>query len=245
MTGPQTPEAALDLRERGAPKDGQPSTLDTRLFMQLLVYQVTRGTEVAHVRGKLTQLLQDGGHPAVLYRDFNHPRGLAVLSWSQEPNDFVQRLHPRLAEVEELELRPELTQVGRSYSSGFEPDLSFWLLERPVATVSNPNWRWAVWYPLRRTGAFEQLPAADRGRILHEHAAIGRSYGTSDLVHDVRLACHGLDANDNEFVLGLVGKELYPLSHVVQAMRKTQQTSQYIAHMGPFFVGYAEWQAPR
>ena len=53
------------------------------------------------------------------------------------------------------------------------------------------------------------------------------------------LACHGLDANDNEFVIGLIGKELHPLSHVVQAMRKTRQTSEFIVQMGPFFVGHA------
>jgi chlorite dismutase len=53
------------------------------------------------------------------------------------------------------------------------------------------------------------------------------------------LACHGLDANDNEFVIGLIGKELHPLSHVVQAMRRTRQTSEFIVQMGPFFVGRA------
>ena len=55
----------------------------------------------------------------------------------------------------------------------------------------------------------------------------------------------GLDANDNEFVLGLIGKELHPLSHVVQTMRKTRQTSQYIVQMGPFFVGHVEWRSSR
>ena len=53
----------------------------------------------------------------------------------------------------------------------------------------------------------------------------------------MRLACHGLDANDNDFVIGLLGHSLHPLSHVVQHMRKTVQTSQYIEKMGPFFVG--------
>jgi len=33
------------------------------------------------------------------------------------------------------------------------------------------------------------------------------------------------------------GRELHPLSHV-QAMRKTRQTSEFIAEMGPFFVGH-------
>ena len=56
--------------------------------------------------------------------------------------------------------------------------------------------------------------------------------------HDVRLACHGIDAADNEFVIGLVGGTLHPLSHLVQAMRKTRQTSEFIAQMGPFFVGH-------
>ena len=34
-----------------------------------------------------------------------------------------------------------------------------------------------------------------------------------------------------------------PLSHVVQAMRSTRQTAEYIAQMGPFFVGHARWQS--
>ena len=38
-------------------------------------------------------------------------------------------------------------------------------------------------------------------------------------------------------MIGLVGHTLHPLSHLVQAMRKTRQTSEFIAHMGPFFVG--------
>ena len=36
------------------------------------------------------------------------------------------------------------------------------------------------------------------------------SFGAADLAHDIRLACHGLDTNDNDFVVGLIGKDLYP-----------------------------------
>ena len=71
---------------------------------------------------------------------------------------------------------------------------------------------------------------------------IGRAYGEAGLATDVRLACHGLDTHDNEFVIGLLGKDLYPLSHVVQTMRKTRQTSEYIVQMGPFFVGHVAWR---
>jgi chlorite dismutase len=59
----------------------------------------------------------------------------------------------------------------------------------------------------------------------------------------VRLACFGLDQHDNDFVIGLIGSELYPLSACVQQMRKTRQTSTYIERMGPFFVGKALWQS--
>jgi chlorite dismutase len=107
-----------------------------------------------------------------------------------------------------------------------------------VETASDPGSPWAVWYPLRRSGAFARLEGKEQAAILREHAAIGRAYGAQDLAHDIRLACHGLDANDNEFVIGLCGKELHPLSHVVQAMRKTRQTAEFISQMGPFFVGH-------
>jgi len=63
------------------------------------------------------------------------------------------------------------------------------------------------------------------------------AFGAGDLAHDVRLACHGLDRADNDFVIGLIGKDLFPLSAVVQSMRKTQQTSLYLDRLGPFFVG--------
>jgi chlorite dismutase len=98
--------------------------------------------------------------------------------------------------------------------------------------------RWHVWYPLRRTAAFARLDPHEQGQILREHAQIGMAYGAQGLATDVRLASYGLDAGDNEFVIGLVGKELHPLSHLIQAMRKTRQTSEFIEKMGPFFVGH-------
>jgi chlorite dismutase len=134
--------------------------------------------------------------------------------------------------------------LGRTYASGFEPDLEDWLLARPRRTVLNAAWPWGIWYPLRRGGAFARLTPQEQGAILREHGTLGRAYGDADLAHDVRLACQGLDANDNDFVIGLLGHDLHPLSHLVQAMRKTVQTSQYIRTLGPFFVGHALWQSP-
>ena len=77
-----------------------------------------------------------------------------------------------------------------------------------------------------------------------EHAMIGRTYVEAGYAHDIRLACFGLDARDNDFVIGLMGTTLYPLSHLVGEMRKSQQTAQYLESLGPFFVGKVCWQSP-
>ena len=133
--------------------------------------------------------------------------------------------------------------TGRTYSSGREAQLDDYLLGKPRRNALNTDWPWAVWYPLRRTGEFSLLPPAEQGKILMEHAMIGRTYGTAGYAHDIRLACHGLDEHDNEFVIGLVGPDLFPLSRIVQEMRKTQQTGKYMDSLGPFFVGEAIWQS--
>ena len=69
------------------------------------------------------------------------------------------------------------------------------------------------------------------------------TFGAADYAHDIRLACYGLDRDDNDFVVGLIGMELFPLSAVVQSMRRTQQTSLYLDRLGPFFVGRAAWKS--
>ena len=139
--------------------------------------------------------------------------------------------------------KPEYTMLGRTYALGHEPQLKEWLLETPCLRVTDPAWPWAVWYPLRRKGAFAALPPEEQAGILQEHGRIGHSFGDSGLALDVRLAAFGLDKNDNDFVIGLIGKELFPLSACVQAMRKTKQTSMYMETMGPFFIGRAIWQS--
>ena len=132
--------------------------------------------------------------------------------------------------------------LGRTYAQGHEPDLEQALLTRPRQKVCDPKMPWAIWYPLRRAGAFERLSAEEQRVILMEHGGIGHAFGRAGYGTDIRLACHGLDKHDNDFVIGLLGPELYPLSSLVQRMRKTKQTSQYLERMGPFFIGKAIWQ---
>jgi chlorite dismutase len=225
----------VDVRERGANQQAS----ECRLFMQLQVFAGCTDTKT------LVRALEASRMEAVLYQDVNDPRGVAVLGMSEDPTFFVGPFRELLngPAFGELILKPELTMLGRTYASGFEADLDEWLLKRPRRTALNPAWPWGIWYPLRRNGAFARLSAQEQGTVIREHSVLGRAYGDADLAHDVRLACHGLDVNDNDFVIGLVGRELHPLSHLVQAMRKTAQTSQYLATLGPFFVGHALWQA--
>jgi chlorite dismutase len=206
--------------------------------MQLVAFGGCRDT------APLIQRLERSQLDAVLYADVNDPRGIALLTLAQDPAVYLDRLRPLLNEAPfaSLEQKPEYTMLGRTYSIGYEPDLRETLLDRPRRTVLNPDWQWSVWYPLRRSGRFAQLPADEQRVILAEHGTIGMSFGAGDYAHDIRLACHGLDKGDNDFVVGLVGKELFPLSAVVQTMRKTQQTSLYLERLGPFFVGRVLWQ---
>jgi hypothetical protein len=228
----------VDLNERGADKSGAPISMNRRLFMQLLGFECHDTSQLLPELGKA---LREHGIPSVVYEDVNHPRGFAVLTFSEEPLDFVSKVRPLLggSRLGGLKPRPELSMLGRTYSTGFEQDLEYWLLSRPRETVLNEAWPWAIWYPLRRVGPFERLDPRERGQIMREHGGVGRAYGSQDLAHDVRLACHGLDQDDNDFVIGLIGKELHPLSHVVQAMRQTRQTAEFMDKMGPFFVGRA------
>ncbi|MCU0685554.1 MAG: chlorite dismutase family protein [Polyangiaceae bacterium] len=230
----------IDVNEYGGKKQGERQVLNRRLFMQLLVYNAPPGTSGDEIAARTASLARERGVAAVIYADTMDPRGVGLLTWSDDPAHFVQNVRPLFAHesLAKVELRPDYGMIGRTYSTGHEPELAFVLLERSSNNVMNEAYPWHVWYPLRRNGEFARLDPHEQGQILREHASIGMAYGQQELAHDIRLACHGLDAKDNEFVIGLVGRELHPLSHLVQTMRKTQQTSLYISQMGPFFVGH-------
>ncbi|RME81156.1 MAG: hypothetical protein D6775_14335 [Caldilineae bacterium] len=231
-------QEAVDIRERGRGPDGQAIYSDRRLFMQLLAFGGCGDTQ------SLRDALAASELPAVLYVDINDPYGVAVLTFSENPDFFVSTLRDFLQRSPFSDLMPkaEYTMLGRTYALGHEPDLEEALIARPLRKVCDPSMPWAIWYPLRRRGSFEQLTPQEQRVILMEHGGIGRAYGRAGLGTDIRLACHGLDRNDNDFVVGLVGPELMPLSSIVQRMRKTKQTSQYLERLGPFFVGKAIWQ---
>lgn len=230
----------IDVNEYGGKKEGVKQALDRRLFMQLLVFDAPEGLSADGAGGELAALLHVRRIPGVVYADAAQPRGLGLLTWSEDPAHFVRAVRPLFNEgaLRSVTMRLPFAMLGRTYATGHEPDLEFTLLRRPIDNVMREGTDWHVWYPLRRTGSFARLAPEEQGMILREHAHIGFAYGQQELATDVRLACHGLDAEDNEFVIGIVAKDLHRVSHLVQTMRKTRQTSEFIAKMGPFFVGH-------
>jgi len=233
-------EHTLDLSEKGM-REGKPIALDRRLFMQFMAFGGCDDIAAA------TQALEAAAIDGVLYLDVNDPHGIGLLVMSEDPDYFVTRVRDMLKAppFSGYAQKPEYNMLGRTYSIGYEPDLEDTLLDRPRTKTTNPAFGWAVWYPLRRAKIFQTLPAAKQRQILAEHGTLAKRYGYAGLAADIRLACHGLDKNDNDFVIGLLGPTLFPLSHVVQEMRKTEQTSQYLESLGPFFVGKVAWQSPR
>ena len=231
-------DSDLDLREKGRNAAGETISSDRRLFMQFLAYGQAADSQ------RLINALEDGGFSGVLYEDINDPQGIGLLFFAENPDFFLAKLRPLLnsAPFAGLTPKPELTMFGRTYAIGYEEDLEKTLVTRPIARVTDPATPWAIWYPLRRKGSFVQLPPQEQRTILMEHGGIGRAYGRAGYGGDIRLACYGLDKNDNDFVVGLIGPELYPLSSIVERMRKTKQTSQYLEKLGPFFIGKATWQ---
>ena len=228
----------LDIREKGGLRAGVQQSSDKRLFMQLLAFGGIVDT------APLVDELSRAPFESVLYEDANDPRGVGLLTWDDDPNFFVNILRPFIndSSFRNYAMKPEYTMMGRTYALGHEPNLEQWLLRRCPEAVTDPEWRWAVWYPLRRKGDFSALPPEEQTSVLREHGKIGHAYGEAGFARDVRLASFGIDKNDNDFVIGLVGKELYPLSACVQAMRKTRQTSRYMDQMGPFIIGKAIWR---
>lgn len=229
----------LDLSEKSKGRDGQLISLDRRLFMQLFAYGDCDDP------GPLIEALRQANVAGVLYEDINDPQGVALLTFSEDPDYFITKIRKLLNQppFATLTAKPEYTMLGRTYALGHETDLQEALLSKPRKKVLDPDWPWAIWYPLRRIKSFETLPEQEQQVVLMEHGGIGFTFGRAGYARDIRLACHGLDKNDNDFVIALLGRELYPLSAVIKAMRKTKQTSQYLESLGPFFVGKAVWQS--
>ncbi|MGD8374917.1 MAG: hypothetical protein PVF68_02150, partial [Acidobacteriota bacterium] len=171
----------VDLVEHGAPREGEPQSLDRRLFMQLHVFTGALDSTPA------IQAVKESGLEAVVYANLNDPRGLGILLMSEDPEELLGArrllLAPPFSSMEPL---PDFTMIGRTYAAGREKELEDWLLHKPRRNARNPELPWAIWYPLRRIGAFNRLERGEQGKMMAEHALIGRSYGEGGHALDIR-----------------------------------------------------------
>lgn len=228
----------LELAEKGR-RAGKEISLDRRLFMKFTAFGRCPDPHAA------IKALEEDGVVGALYLDANDPAGIGLMVASEDPAYFVTGLRTLLNHrpFADFVHKSEFDMLGRTYSIGYESDLEDTLFVKPRSKLLNPAHQWAVWYPLQRAKKFQTLPADHQRRILAEHGTLAKRYGAGGHAADIRLACHGLDKSDNDFIVGLLGPNLHPLSAVVQEMRKTEQTSQYLDSLGPFFVGKVAWQA--
>src|SRR5262245_27783570 len=111
--GPEPP----DLSEKGGIRNGQPQRSDRRLFMQLMAFGGCTDPQ------PLVDAIERAGLAGVLYEDVNDPRGVALLTVSEDPNQFVDGVRPLLnsSPFAALVQRPEFTMLGRTYAIGYEP----------------------------------------------------------------------------------------------------------------------------
>lgn len=228
----------LDLSEKGR-KGREVISMDRRLFMKFTAFTGVKDSTAA------CKAIEASGLPAAVYADANDPHGIGVMVASEDPAVFVDSLRAvfNAEPFSGYTHKNEFDMLGRSYSIGYEPDLEFTLIRRPWKNLTDPRNQWVVWYPLQRAKNFYVLPEEKQKSILGEHGTLAKRYGAGGHATDIRLACHGLDKDDNDFVVGLLGPNLHPLSAVVQEMRRTEQTSQYLDRLGPFFIGKVLWQS--
>ena len=229
-----------DIREKGRDAKGELIHSDRRLYLQLQVFSGCQDPK------PIIKVLEESGIECALYLDAADPFGIGIVGLHEDPSFFTEAWRSLFHDFqfEYMERNPETTMFGRTYSIGYENDLDEVLLHRPRRRLSDPDLEWTVWYPLRRSGLFAQLDDDEQKAALGEHGQIGHAFSDAGHAKDIRLACYGMDRSDNDFVIGLLGKELHPLSAIVQAMRKTIQTSEFMDSLGPFFVGRKIWSSP-
>ncbi|MFL5851843.1 MAG: chlorite dismutase family protein [Solirubrobacteraceae bacterium] len=82
------------------------------------------------------------------------------------------------------------------------------------------NGKYLFVYPFVKTRAWYALPAAERGRVMKDHIAIGKQYPTVD---NHTIYCFGLD--DQEFVVAFDTDDASAFLDLVQRLRGTERCS--------------------
>src|SRR3990172_10335823 len=84
------PDSVVDISEKGRSQDGSVISLNRRLYMQFLAFGAAQ--DAAHY----ASVLAGAGVQGVLYQDLNDPNGLGLLTFGENPEDFLVRVRPLL-----------------------------------------------------------------------------------------------------------------------------------------------------
>ena len=110
MTTENQPESeVIDLNEKGRQPDGTVISSDRRLFVQL--YAFTGCPDLDEVVAACANTKING----VIYADLNDPQGFALVTFSENPDYFIDTIRPllNLAPFTSLTAKPEFTMLGR------------------------------------------------------------------------------------------------------------------------------------
>ena len=153
---------AVDISEKGRSQDGSEISLDRRLYMQFLAFGAAQEPSC------YIEYLDKSGIPGARYEDLNDPNSIGLLTFSEDPDDFLSKARTllRTSPFTDLKSKPEYTMLGRTYTIGYESDLEKVLIRRPIERVTDPSLPWVVWYPVRRSGVLEQLSSDEQRTIL-------------------------------------------------------------------------------
>ncbi len=159
------------------------------------------------------RLVRRAGSTGALYVDANDPQGIGIMVASEDPDYFVTRLATL------FNRRPFADFVHRPRVRHARSQLLDRLRVRPRGHTAREAARKAA-EPREYTGpsgtrcsaprSSRPCPADHQRRILAEHGSLAKRYGAGGHAADVRLACHGLDSNDNDFIVGLARTQATP-----------------------------------
>ena len=120
MSGTRGRDAsAPDISEKGRASDGSEIRSDRRLFVQFHAF-----TECADSRAAV-EAVRASGVEAAVYENVNDPRGIGLVTFSDNAVHFVTAVRTLLAgdPFTAYVPQPEHTMFGRTYSIGYERDL--------------------------------------------------------------------------------------------------------------------------
>jgi len=211
---------------------------DNTLFLQLQVFDIEPAAGPRAMVSALSRRLREKRIDGVIYGDANDHRGIGLLTWATNPGDILDNVHALLGgkRFSALTPRPGWVMFGRVGSD--QP------YGTTVETLLNGSQSWAVWYPVRNKPEWGSLDAGSQQSVHDEHIEAAKSFIAEGRVSYARLACHGLDPEDNDYISYMAAADLGDISSLAEAIRGTAQVSTHTDKMGPVFVGRKIWQNP-